>query len=536
MARRALLCRLTLLVVGLGFVIPLAACGRCGPERGLRHSVRFPMPSDPSDLSFARARDAWSLALTELIGDTLVSYDAKMRVLPRIASSWEWSDDHLSLVFHLRDDAFWHDGVPVTSADVVRTVEVFKDLKLGTSTRAAGFSKILRAETIDPHTVRVIYSLPSASALAGWTAPLIPAHRPLDDPQLVGCGPWIFERWETGERIVLRANKTHFADPPHLDELDFEVLGDPATRFAALKTGRIDASGLLSSQYKQIQADETLKKRWRYSEYRILYFWYLAWRMDAQDSLFAEASVRRAMTQAIDRQGFLDRFGFDAEVASSSFHPDSPAFDKSIQAWSYDPDEARRLLREAGWIDRDGNGVLDRDGRPFRFRLIFSRTSGETEKIATVVQSDLREVGVVMELEPLEWAVFLDRARGHDYDALMSGWRLDPDPDPFDLWHSSQAEAPGANYAGLRDAQIDEWIEQAQQTFDDDARRQIYYRIQQRLHQLQPDTFFFYPRSRLAIDRRLQGMKGTPLGPLRFVPGPAAWKWSTEPLGEDETR
>jgi peptide/nickel transport system substrate-binding protein len=261
----------------------------------------------------------------------------------------------------------------------------------------------------------------------------------------------------------------------------------------------------------------------------VLFFWYVAWRMDGNNPFFDDTGVRRAMTLAIDRGGYLQSlFRGEGSLATTSFHPDSWAYDDSLEPWPHDPDRARELLAAAGWRDRNGDGVRDRGGQTFRFTLTFPQTSAETEKIATLVQADLREVGVACELEPLEWAVFLERARAGRFDAMMSGWRLGPRPDPHDLWHSSQIDG-GANYAALDDARIDAWIEEARRTVDRERRRKLFHDIQRRLHELQPDTFFFYPASRLAYDRRIEGVDVGPLGPLRAWPGPYAWRLTGGP-------
>lgn len=489
-------------------------------------AVRIPIPADPESLSFATAKGRWSLILTELIGDSLVGLDRNMKVVPRLAESWSWSEDHLHLTFHLRKGATWHDGRPVTSTDVVHTWEVLADPSTGTSSWTPAFAPIRRVEATGEFTVRVDYDKPFAAALTGWGAPLVPAHRPLDDPKTVGCGPWILERWDRGERIVLRANRAHYL-PPRVDRLVMEILPDPGTRFKALRAGQLDICGLLPAQWQAARKDPELMSRLDFFEYRILYFFFIAWKDAGPDSLFHDPRVRRAMTEAIDRQGFLDRFmGGLGQVAVTAFHPDGWAYDPQLEPWPYDPADARRLLSSAGWLEPGGGGVRESAGRPFRFKLTYPLGSSETENIATYVQSQLAEVGVRAVLEPLEWALFLQRIRQEkNYDAVMTGWGLDVDPDPFDLFHSSQTGPGGANYAFVRDETIDALIERARETFDRPRRRELYWSIQRRLHELEPQTVLFYPTSRMGHDRRLKGVEGSPLGPLRFIPGSCAWRW-----------
>ena len=514
-------------ILALLILIAALSCG--GPQETPKpdlSAVRIPIPADPESLSFATVKGRWSLIITELIGDSLVGLDRNMEIIPRLAESWSWSGDHLHLTFHLREDATWHDGRPVTSADVVHTWKVLTDASSGTSSWTPAFAPIQRVEALDDLTLRVDYDKPFAAALNGWGAPLIPEHRPLEDPEYIGCGPWILERWDRGERIVLRANPAHYL-PPRLDRLVMEILPDPGTRFKALRAGQLDICGLLPAQWQATQEDPELMSRLDFFEYRILYFFFIAWKDAGPASLFHDPRVRRAMTEAIDRQGFLDRFmeGF-GQVAVTTFHPDCWAFDPQLAPWPYDPADARRLLENAGWHEPSEGKVRKSAGRPFRFKLTYAAGSSETENIATYVQSQLAEVGVEAVLEPLEWSLFLQRIRqDKDYDAVMNGWGLDVDPDPFDLFHSSQTGPGGANYAFIRDEMVDELIERARETFDRPRRRELYWRLQQRLHQLEPETVLFYPASRTTHDRRLEGVQGSPLGPLRFTPGSCAWHW-----------
>ncbi len=511
----------------------LAGCQGPAKPPEARDTVRIPIPTDPAEFSFARAHEIWSLVLTEYIGDSLVSYDDQLAIQPRIASSWEWTDAGTTLVFHLRQDMAWHDGLPVTSTDVLYTVKVMQDPKLATTSRAAAFQEISGVRAPDRYTVEVKYDRPFAPALAGWTAPILPAHRDLEDEEHIGCGPWIFDRWETGERIVLRANHEHAISPPLLEGLEFEVISDYSTRYAALRAGRIDVCPLLPKQHDALDADAELSTRYKVVSYRLLYFFYLAWQGAGEDSLFEDPRVRRAMTHAMDRRGLIDRFfSGRGTVGITTFHPDTWAFDDSIDPWPYDPERARELLSEAGFRDSDGDGVLDRDGRPFRFTLLISQSSKYNEMIATLIQSELAKIGVEVKIEAHEFAVFLDRIRSRDFEAMLSGWHLDLEPDPFELWHSSQA-LKGPNYAGLQDAKIDEWIEAAREEFDLTRRRGIYSKIQKRLHELEPETIFFYPTSSMAYDARIEGFEAGPAGPFRSSPGPCAWHWISSPALAD---
>lgn len=503
--------------------------GGCGTEKGppavSGHPVRFPLATDPQTLDPARATDNVSITLNHLIGDSLVHFDQDLNIVPRVAQSWEWSDDKLTLTFHLRSHVLWHDGKPVTAQDVVHTWQQVTDPGRGAPDVALFFNLVDSVTATDSRTAVVRYRRPFAPALVAWALPLLPRHHPGMDPPL-GCGPWVFEKWEKGARLIVRANPDYYDGPPKIPRLEFEILRDFSTRLAALQAGRIDMAPLAPDQWELVKKDPAFLKRFTLLEFPMLYYFYIAWRMDGSNPFFTDAEVRQALTLAIDRAGYLEKIGKGFGVpAVTSIHPRQWAFDSSLSPWPFDPEAARARLERAGWVDRNGDGFREKNGTPFRFKLSYPTTTKEWERIAVFVQSGLKEVGVEVVLEPLEWAVFRERTRAGRFEAMMSGRQLDSDPDPYDLWHSSQARG-GVNYAGLADPELDHWLEQARETYDRQERIRLYHLVQRRLHELQPVTFFSYSNSKWAVDQRLKGIQPTPLGLFHFWPGSTAWEWS----------
>ncbi len=485
--------------------------------------MRVVFPTDPLPVNLAQPRDVTAYQFARLVTDSLVGFDRRLTPIPRAARGWVWSDDHRTLTFSLRESVLWHDGLPLTSQDVVHTWRTAIDPRTGVPDR--GFALVESVEAVDRLTVHVHYRRAFSPAVASWTVPLAPASDRGDETRPLGCGPWKFTRWDSGERVILDAFPGYYDGPPGAGRLELEVLRDYSTRFAALIAGRVDITNLSPEYYEKALADPDIQRRFRVLTYRIPFCWFIAWRMDGSNPFFGDRRVRLAMTLAIDRPGFIEKMshGF-GEVAVTSFHPDLWGGDPELKPWPFDPARARVLLAEAGWRPRAGDGVLVKNGAPFEFRLLYAQSGAETQRIAELVQANLRAVGVKAQLEPLAWAVLLDRRRTRDFTAVMLGQRTDADPDPYDLWHSAEAQS-GFN-AGLQDPEVDSWIEQARETFDRAERERLYRRVARRLHEEQPNTFFFYPNSALAISRELTGLEVSPLGPLAFWPGSHAWKWS----------
>jgi peptide/nickel transport system substrate-binding protein len=500
----------------------LAGCRRAAPaaRRGAR-PVRYPIGTDPNTLDFTRTSEKTALALGHLVSDSLVAYDAQLRLVSSVARSWAWSEDHLRLTFRIRDGVSWHDGAPVGAADVVHTWRALTDPRTGLPDRAVAFNLVEAVEAPDPSTVLVTYRRPHAPALAAWTVPLVPQHVPASSDAPIGCGPWRLQRWERGQRLVLEP----VAPAAGLVPLRFEILPDLSTRFAALCSGGVDICPLTPEHAGQLEGDADLQRRFRVLRYHALFFQYIAWRMDGSNPFFGDRRVRLAMTLAIDRGSYVRDVvrGFGA-VASSTFHPDLWPEDAQLAPWPYDPARARELLRSAGWVPgRDG--ALERAGVPFRFHLSFPGGIAENRRIAEFVAASLARIGAVADLEPLDWAVFQERTRQRKFAAMLAYRYTDPDPDPYDLWHSSQA-AGGVNYAGFTDREVDGWIESARESFDTAGRTRLYRSIERRLHDEQPDTVLCFPEARVAIDRNLSGVVPSPMGLLECRPGPLDWRWA----------
>jgi len=481
--------------------------------------------TDVGSLDFARAGDVPSRTLHELISEPLVYYDKNLEIVPAAAATWEVSADALTIRFTLRGDLRWHDGRSVSSRDVVHTWRIMTDPASGAPDRAANFSSVVSVEADGPSSVVVRYRSPQPSAFDTWaTAPLLPAHVPIGTSSLpVGCGPWILEEWSPGQRIVLRANPDHPYAAPRLSKLMIEVISEPATSFAALRSGDVDIAPLYPHMWQSVRDDSGFRDSFEVQPWAPLHYFYIAWHIDESRPLFVDARVRRALTHAIDRQAYLDSFGGpDDRVGVTSFHPDIWPHRKEIPPWPHDPAEARRLLQESGWIDSDEDGVRDHDGRSLEFDLTYPSGNAQTERIALFVRSELSKVGIDARLAATEWSVMQQRIRSRDYSAVMLGLRLDPDPDPFNIWHSTQASI-GLNYAELRDSEVDRLIDEARRTFDRPLRERLYTQMEERLHRLEPATVLFYPSSRLAASKTLAGVEVGPRGATRWRPGPSAW-------------
>ena len=198
---------------------------------------------------------------------------------------------------------------------------------------------------------------------------------------------------------------------------------------------------------------------------------------------------------------------------SGPFFPEGPACDKSIAPYPYSPARARELLAEAGWRDTDNDGILERDGLKFRFTLVYPNANETYKRMLPIIKEEMAKAGVQMELLGLEWSVCVQRLEKKSFDMCALAWIGGLNPDPFQLWHSSQADIEGSsNHIRFKNAEADRLIEQIRVTFDPAERQKLYHRFHRLVHEEQPYIFLFAPFSLNALNRRYHNFRLFPLG------------------------
>jgi len=224
--------------------------------------------------------------------------------------------------------------------------------------------------------------------------------------------------------------------------------------------------------------------------------------------------VRRAMAHAIDKQeiirGVLMGLG---EEAVGPYKPGTRWFNKDVQRYPYDPAKTRALLKEAGFEDRDGDGVVDKGGRPLAFTIITNQGNPLREKTLQIIQERLKGVGIQAKIRVIEWTSFLKNyVDKGDFDAVLLGWNITQDPDNHTVWHSSNAVKGGLNFISYKNPEVDRLLEEGRSTFNEEERRKAYFRFQEILAQDQPYVFLYVPYALPAVSSRIRGIVPAPAG------------------------
>lgn len=459
----------------------------------------------------------------------LLQYDRDLRPGPWLAESWELLAD-TAVLFRLRQDVRWHDGRPVTAEDVKFTFDLAKDPTTASLLGSAFLSQVRAADVEGPHAIRFTFERPHAQALEGFLWAPVPRHLLWDVPPAelrtapfnrapVGSGPFRFERWEPNQQLVLVRNPEFPAalgGPPAAERVVFRIIVEATTMLTELLTGRVHVDlAVLPDQARRLEDLPDVELHTFPG--RTVY--YVGWNNERPP--FHDRVVRRALASAIDRQEIVDAMLYGAaEIATSTIPPAQPLYPRDVPPLPFDAADAAGRLERAGWVDLDGDGIREKDGRPLRFTLLTS-DDPLRRAVVEVLQSQLRRVGAAVEIRVLEFQTMLQLHRERDFDAVFTNWVLDNfnlAAAPFALFHSSQADVPRSpNRSGVGIPELDALIERGAAATDEAEQRAVWGDFTRVLQREQPVTMMFWVHTMAASRAEVDGVAMDPRGELRTI-------------------
>ncbi len=521
------------------------------PEGG---KLRRRLSSDPKGFNWLTENGADVQMIMEYVHNTFAERDLENpdKFVPELAKKIEVNDDYTEYTIHIREGVQWHtpnvdtskskyewiDDVDkeVTAEDCVFTFELLQNPQVKAGALQNYFKSMKKAKVVDEHTFKVIWKKKTHQSLSStltmfpmpkWLYTRTESGEKIAEESLglkfnshwsnrhpVGIGPYKFSKFKQGTRIELTRNSDFWGTAPPIETLEFQIIKKPQPAYLKLKADDLDFTDLSPPLYKENikeagPGSPFEKDELEYEKVDRFVYYYIGWNSDKP--LFSDRRVRTAMTHALNRKSIIENVIHGlGHIQYGPYYYKHPANDPDIEPLEYDLDKARKLLEEAGWTDDDGDGVrektIDGDTRKFKFDIL-AYNKPTTRAYLSVYKENLRKIGVQMSPRQVDWPTMQKKMNEKNFDAYTGGWALGWGIDPYQIWHSSQADIPkGSNRVGFRNDRADEIIEELRKTFDKDKRKKLYHEFHEIIHREQPYTFFYAPKAVYAWQPRLENV------------------------------
>jgi peptide/nickel transport system substrate-binding protein len=534
----------------------LAACGKKTREKDPMSSTAVvALSGDADNLNPVVANSSMAFDVGSGIHPMMfkVSFDLREGRLvydPMLVSSWEFRNGGRDVLVRLKPGVKWEDGMPLTADDIKFSFELYGDPDVASPRRHyvesmmftdGKFDVNKSIEVIDDTTLVFHFAKTYPLQLFHMNLSPVPRHvyQNADRKTLrtnpsnsrpIGAGPLKLDEWIRQQQITLVRNpRSVLPYPSKLDRVIFRVITEPTTRLTELKKGTVDLMWpVYPEDVQDIQQNNpniklvTLPPRVHD---------YIGWmnidideyhnkRVIKPHPLFGDRRVRQALTYAIDRRSIIrEKLGAYGEPAVTDFSPIFRwATNKGLVPYPYDPDKARQLLRSAGWTDSNGDGILDRGGKDFEFTLYYNVGNKRREYVATVVQENLKRVGIKVNIQGVENTVLFQNIDQKRYDAFIVGFSIGLAIDPSDRWGEVTSTF---NTVGFSNTRVGELLKLGLHVANEREAGPFWMEIQSIIHQEQPVTFLYWVKDIVGVNRRLKATNVNTLGVTDDI-----WDWT----------
>lgn len=533
-------------------------------------SVVSRLVGEPNMLNPALTIQANSRQVMNQIFSNLVHYDTRtLKAMPMLAKELPTIEEitegehkgKLLCTYEIHEEAIWDDGKPVTGHDVDFSIKAILNPKVAAApyravaikfqdimideTNPKKFSLVsdnyfltgiiftdlqtIPAHIYDPNgimknfTIKQLSDADGAAKLAESDPRLQEFATAFSDEKfsrekgfVSGCGPYALEEWISGQRIILKKKKNWWGDKlatkyPLLvanpETIIYKPMSDVTTAVTELKAGAIDVMHTIAApQYKDLKESTEGQANLTFHEPLKLAIYHIG--INNNRPKLSDKRVRRALAHLVNIDEIINTtmYGY-ADKVVGPFHPSRPYYHKDLPLIEEDLNKARALLKEAGWEDTNGNGIVDKEinGELTEMKLEYlSSKAGVTgQKIGTIFKSNAKRVGVDVELVVKEGNVVVDLRAKRDFDLLTGGWSNDPSPDdPYQSWHTDSDTPSGGNRFGFGNEESDKIIEEIRTIIPEERRTELYKKLQEIIYEEQPCIFLMVPSGRMAINKK----------------------------------
>ncbi|MCB0401762.1 MAG: hypothetical protein KDD41_06740 [Flavobacteriales bacterium] len=531
--------------------------------------------SDAQMLNPVNYSDAGAGYILKNIFYPLLSIDFKtLELVPLVAEARPeievTEDNKMNITYRIRKEATWDDGTPITPKDVEFTLKVIKNPKVDNVNNKPYFEFIEDMVFYDDDPQKFTFKCKDVYILAevqSGDLPLLP--RSIYDPKnlmdgysireltenqeklasdpkiiefaedfnsekyqrdknfIIGCGPYLLDDWQTGQKVVLKKKENWWGDklkgageyfninPPQIVYL---TINDQTTAKEALIAGEVDVMrGIKAKDFQELLETEKFKANFKDHTPPQMAYTYLG--VNVRKPMFSDKRTRQALAHLIDVDKIIDKIALGyGERAIGPIHPaKEKMYNKNLKPYDYSPEKAKALLAEAGWADTDGDGILDNtiQGEKMKFEMNYLYNQGnDTRKaVGLLFQEEARKVGIIVNVISQDWSIFLETTKTHDFDMYYGAWISTPIPnDHKQIYHTSSYNG-GSNYTGFGNDETDALIDEIRVTIDEDKRAELNYKFQEILHDECSYLFLYYPLERIAIHKRFSNAETSAMRP-----------------------
>ncbi|MDD5091947.1 MAG: ABC transporter substrate-binding protein [Candidatus Wallbacteria bacterium] len=473
------------------------------------------------------ASDSVSLGFCTLFYDSLLKLDYSSQLSACLAETWEVSADRRVIVFRLKQGVTWHDGKPFTASDVAFNLRLIES---GKSPAARFFTCIDTFEVTDRYTLTVRLNSPSYSVFQLFLLPLVAQNALNPDDffaseemfQPVGTGPFIVQEFIKDEKIELIANKSYHDGRPYLDRILIRIIPSQSSIFNLLKTHETDLAELTLDQFlKQADTDVFRSYYNLYNDRNSFVYTFVGWNLT--HSLLSRLEVRKAISYAVDRERMCREalMGFH-EPMNGPYPEYFVSYDNSLPKPEFNVKKAREILAGEGFSDSDGDGILELEENELRFTVLVIASAEKYLLTAQFLASSLEQIGCRMEIIRLPYEEIMQRVMQRKFDSFILNYTYAFDYNLRSLWHSSMIPSEtngyrGFNVMGYTNPELDQLIDEMDQSFDQKRRDSIYREMQKIVTSDQAQLFLYMKDAPVAVDKRFRNVHQDGLSRLHRV-------------------
>ena len=490
------------------------------PQMGGELKVPLMAPDSFNPL-LTQSRDI--LNFLNLIFEHPLVLDEKSRPAPSLVEKWEVSEDGRTWTFHVRKDVKWQNGQAMTGEDILFTFQALQSGKLGSlyEKDLAGNVNIVEAglRNNDPYTFFVRLAEPSSEILDIMTFPVL-SKNVYQSPEFmqkekgnfsmtpIGTGPYQVDLSQpyNGTSMKLVRNEDWWNGKPYIDSILARVCQTNEEARAALGKGEIDlvdTMAVYANNYSDL--DKITGYKYLTENYEFL-------ALNCNNPLFADKNVRKAIAYAIDRTDIISRVYLNnAETVDVPMPSNSWLYDSAYRIYDYDEKRAAKLLKEAGWTDSDGDGVLDKivegEKQDLAFTILTNSDNDFRRDVAELISKHLSLVGFRVQTEAVSWEQLQsENMQKHKFDAILTGYYLDYVPDLRFAFHSSQIGKGKNNFYRYQNPELDSLLDTAATAYKEKDKKKAYQKIQEHLVGELPVISLYFRTGSLLVNNRVHGV------------------------------